>query len=193
MKGEDLGEGPARKWLAHRYAVSYRQAPVFAAGLFSDTIRNNIILGRTAPDTEERLREVVRIAQLEPELAAMAKGTEELIGERGLRLSGGQQGRVSIARALFDRPRILLLDDVTASLDAETEQQFIRDVMAYVEGATLVVVSHRLSILAACDIVYVLDKGEVVESGTHAELLERRATYWKLYQRQLMQEALEKG
>jgi ATP-binding cassette subfamily B protein len=162
------------------------------AGLFSDTIRNNIILGRTAPDTEERLREVVRIAQLEPELKAMAKGTEELIGERGLRLSGGQQGRVSIARALFDRPRILLLDDVTASLDAETEQRFIRDVIGYMEGATLVIVSHRLSILAACDIVYVLDQGRIVESGGHSDLLARHGLYWKLYQRQLMQEALEK-
>jgi ATP-binding cassette subfamily B protein len=163
------------------------------AGLFSDTIRNNIILGRTAPDTEERLREVVRIAQLEPELKAMAKGPEELIGERGLRLSGGQQGRVSIARALFDRPRILLLDDVTASLDAETEQQFIRDVIGYMQGATLVIVSHRLSILAACDIVYVLDQGRIVESGRHSDLLARQGLYWKLYQRQLMQEALEKG
>jgi ATP-binding cassette subfamily B protein len=163
------------------------------AGLFSDTIRNNIILGRTAPDTEERLREVVRIAQLEPELKAMAKGTEELIGERGLRLSGGQQGRVSIARALFDRPRILLLDDVTASLDAETEQQFIHDVIGYMQGATLVIVSHRLSILAACDIVYVLDQGRIVESGRHSDLLARHGLYWKLYQRQLMQEALEKG
>jgi ATP-binding cassette subfamily B protein len=163
------------------------------AGLFSDTIRNNIILGRTAPDTEQRLREVVRIAQLEPELKAMAKGPDELIGERGLRLSGGQQGRVSIARALFDRPRILLLDDVTASLDAETEQQFIRDVIGYMQGATLVIVSHRLSILAACDIVYVLDQGRIVESGRHTELLARQGLYWKLYQRQLMQEALEKG
>jgi len=162
------------------------------AGLFSDTIRNNIILGRTAPDTDERLREVVRIAQLEPELAAMAKGTEELIGERGLRLSGGQQGRVSIARALFDRPRILLLDDVTASLDAETEQQFIHDVIGYMQGATLVIVSHRLSILAACDIVYVLDQGRIVESGRHSDLLARQGLYWKLYQRQIMQEALEK-
>jgi ATP-binding cassette subfamily B protein len=163
------------------------------AGLFSDTIRNNIILGRTAPDTEERLREVVRIAQLEPELKAMAKGPEELIGERGLRLSGGQQGRVSIARALFDRPGILLLDDVTASLDAETEQQFIHDVIGYMQGATLVIVSHRLSILAGCDIVYVLDQGRIVESGRHSDLLTRHGLYWKLYQRQLMQEALEKG
>ena len=161
------------------------------AGLFSDTILNNITMGRAA--TDDRTREVVRLAQLEADLREMPKGVEELIGERGLRLSGGQQGRVSIARALFDKPSILLLDDVTASLDAETEQQLIKDVIEYMRGATLVIVSHRLSILAACDVVYVMDKGRIVESGTHAELLQKRGTYWKLYQRQLMTEALEQA
>jgi ATP-binding cassette subfamily B protein len=123
----------------------------------------------------------------------MPDGLEQGIGERGLKLSGGQKGRVSIARALFNKPRILLLDDVTASLDAETEQQFIRDVVAYMQDAALVIVSHRLSILAACDIIFVMDQGRIVESGTHAELLARRGTYWQLYERQLMKEALEQG
>jgi ATP-binding cassette subfamily B protein len=174
------------------------------ANLVSDTVLNNITLGRSVGDmtriasirdrvpghaTEERVREVTRIAQLEPDLQSMAKGLEEMIGERGLRLSGGQQGRVSIARALLSRPRILLLDDVTASLDAETEQQFIRDVGEYMSDATMVIVSHRLSILALCDIVYVMDKGRIVESGRHQELLDRRGTYWQLYQRQLSTEA----
>ena len=143
------------------------------------------------PATEQRVREVVRIAQLESELKEMPKGLEETIGERGVKLSGGQQGRVSIARALFSRPRLLLLDDVTASLDAETEQQFIKDVTAYMKDASLLIVSHRLSILAACDIVFVMDKGRIVESGTHTELLEKRGTYWKLYERQIMKEQLE--
>jgi ATP-binding cassette subfamily B protein len=166
------------------------------ASLISDTIYNNVSLGREiAGDhaTETKIREVTRIAQLESELTGMPNGLHEMIGERGLKLSGGQQGRVSIARALFGKPRILLLDDVTASLDAETEQQFIREVTEYMKGASLVIVSHRLSILAECDIVYVMDKGEIVESGTHAELLEKRGTYWQLYERQLMKEALERG
>jgi ATP-binding cassette subfamily B protein len=187
-----LGDVPLAEYEIKSLRSLYGYAPQ-EAGLFSDTIRNNITLGRTATDTEERLREVVRIAQLESDLKGMAKGTDELIGERGLRLSGGQQGRVSIARALFDRPRVLLLDDVTASLDAETEQQFIRDVMDYMQGATLVIVSHRLSILAACDIIYVMDQGEIIESGTHSELLAKQGLYWKLYERQLMKEALEQG
>jgi ATP-binding cassette subfamily B protein len=161
------------------------------ANLFSDSIRNNITLGRAGSDPDSRIREVVRIAQLESELKEMPKGLEETIGERGLKLSGGQKGRVSIARALFNKPKIVLLDDVTASLDAETEQQFIRDVVDYMRDATLVIVSHRLSILAACDIVFVMDKGRIVESGTHAELLEKRGTYWKLYERQIMKEQLE--
>jgi ATP-binding cassette subfamily B protein len=161
------------------------------ANLFSDTIHSNITLGRTTDDTNRRINEVVRIAQLESDLKEMPKGMEETIGERGLKLSGGQKGRVSIARALFTKPKILLLDDVTASLDAETEQQFIRDVVGYMRDATLLIVSHRLSILAACDIVFVMDQGRVVESGTHAELLEKRGTYWKLYERQLMKEELE--
>jgi ATP-binding cassette subfamily B multidrug efflux pump len=186
----------------------YGYAPQEAT-LFSDTIRNNITLGRDSPgpgvrgqgpgtltepgtpSPEPRLREVVRIAQLESELKEMPKGLEETIGERGLKLSGGQKGRVSIARALFNKPKIVLLDDVTASLDAETEQQFIKDVVEYMRDATLVIVSHRLSILAACDIVFVMDKGRIVESGTHTELLEKRGTYWKLYERQIMKEQLE--
>jgi ATP-binding cassette subfamily B protein len=197
----------------------YGYAPQEAT-LFSDTIRNNITLGRAAlpssadyadsadssskeigeiggigglssSDPDVRIHEVVRIAQLESELKDMPKGLEETIGERGLKLSGGQKGRVSIARALFNKPRIVLLDDVTASLDAETEQQFIKDVVEYMRDATLLIVSHRLSILAACDIVFVMDKGRIVESGTHAELLEKRGAYWKLYERQLMKEELE--
>ncbi len=198
----------------------YGYAPQEAT-LFSDTIRNNITLGRTElnhrehrehgepkiPDSNSsvtsvssvvsnsesdvRIREVVRIAQLESELKEMPKGLEETIGERGLKLSGGQKGRVSIARALFNKPEIVLLDDVTASLDAETEQQFIKDVVEYMRDATLLIVSHRLSILAACDIVFVMDKGRIVESGTHTELLEKRGTYWKLYERQIMKEQLE--
>jgi ATP-binding cassette subfamily B protein len=202
-----LAGAPLRDYDIRSLRETFGYAPQ-EASLISDSIQNNVALGREptgiresrnqgiegAPSkaTEEHVREVTRIAQLEAELGKMPSGLSETIGERGVKLSGGQQGRVSIARALFSRPRLLLLDDVTASLDAETEQQFIRDVTAYMKDASLLIVSHRLSILAACDIVYVMDKGEIVESGTHGELLAKRGTYWKLYERQLMKEALEK-
>ncbi len=192
-----LAGAPLRDYDIRSLREMFGYAPQ-EASLISDSILNNVALGRTVTAdgqparTDEHVREVTRIAQLEAELEKMPSGLSETIGERGVKLSGGQQGRVSIARALFSRPRLLLLDDVTASLDAETEQQFIRDVTAYMKDASLLIVSHRLSILAACDIVYVMDQGEIVESGTHAELLVKRGTYWKLYERQLMKEALEK-
>jgi ATP-binding cassette subfamily B multidrug efflux pump len=191
-----LAGAPLRDYDIRSLREMFGYAPQ-EASLISDSILNNVALGRTVTAdgqpaaTDEHVREVTRIAQLEAELAKMPSGLSETIGERGVKLSGGQQGRVSIARALFSRPRLLLLDDVTASLDAETEQQFIRDVTAYMKDASLLIVSHRLSILAACDIVYVMDQGEIVEDGTHAELLAKRGTYWKLYERQLMKEALE--
>lgn len=154
-------------------------------GLFSETIAENIRLGRDDGDVAA----AARVAQLDADLKEMPRGLEELIGERGLKLSGGQRGRVAIARALYGRPQVLLLDDVTASLDAETEQQFIVDFLEHTRGATIVIVSHRLAILAACDIIYVLDQGRVVEQGTHQDLLARGGLYRQLYERQLSREA----
>ncbi len=158
--------------------------------LFSDTIHNNITFGRQVD--EERLNQVLRVAQLAEELKQFPAGSKELIGERGLKLSGGQKERVAIARALIARPRIIIFDDATSSLDAETEKKLINDLLADRQDATLVIISHRLSVLAVCDTVYVLDKGEIVESGTHEKLLARRGLYHKLYQHQLMAEELEK-
>jgi ATP-binding cassette subfamily B protein len=167
----------------------YGYAPQEPA-LFSDTIKNNILFGRIANPEEIEL--VTKIAQLEDEIKAMPKGLDELIGERGTKLSGGQKARVAIARALLGKPKILLLDDVTSNLDAETEQKFLNDVTEFTKETSLVIVSHRLAILSNCDIVYVLDKGEIIERGTHDELLAKKNLYWKLYERQIMAEELER-
>jgi ATP-binding cassette subfamily B protein len=167
----------------------YGYAPQEAM-LFSDTIENNIAFGR--PVDAERLAKVIAIAQFSDEVKQFPAGAKEMIGERGLKLSGGQKERVAIARALVTRPRLLIFDDATASLDAETEKRLINDVLAELKDTTLIIVSHRLSVLAVCDTVYVFDKGEIVESGTHDKLLAKRGLYHKLYQHQLMAEEMEK-
>jgi ATP-binding cassette subfamily B protein len=158
--------------------------------LFTDTIRNNILFGRNAEPSEIEL--VTQIAQLTQDIETMPKGLDETIGERGLKLSGGQKARVAIARALLGRPKILLLDDVTSNLDAETEQKFFNEFNKLIKDTTLIIVSHRLAILSNCDIIYVLDNGTIVEKGTHNELLAKKKLYWKLYQHQLIAEELER-
>jgi ABC-type multidrug transport system fused ATPase/permease subunit len=117
---------------------------------------------------------------------------DEKLGGRGARLSGGQKERVAIARALVNRPPILVFDDATSALDAETEKELVRRLDQESGSSTVIIVSHRLSILSGCDRIYVLDAGEVKEQGTHEELLAKHGLYWKLYERQLIQEELEK-
>lgn len=157
--------------------------------LFSDTIGGNISFGRDVAKAE--LDRAVDAARLRRDLDDIEQGLEEKLGERGTRFSGGQRGRVAIARALVGRPPVLVFDDATSALDAETEKELIARLTDEVGSATVIIVSHRLSVLAACDHVYVLDAGKVVEEGSHAELLARRGLYWKLYERQLIKEELE--
>jgi len=158
--------------------------------LFSDTVRNNILFGRDA--AFDRLSHVIKLAQLASDVAAFPKGLDELLGERGTRLSGGQKARVAIARALVAGPPFLVLDDATSALDAETEKELIQRLVTEFSDRTVIIVSHRLSVLSACDYVYVLDRGAVREEGTPEELLGRRGLYWQLYQRQLLSEELAK-
>ena len=184
LGGRDIREldlGAYRRWFG--YAP---QEPM----LFSDTVRNNIVFGREGVD-DEQLARVVAGAELASDVAGFQKGLDEVLGERGTRLSGGQRERVAIARAILGRPPVLLFDDATSALDAETEKELVERLMTRMPETTAVVVSHRLSVLSACDHIYVLDAGEVKEAGTHAELLERQGLYWKLYQRQLIEQELE--
>jgi len=158
--------------------------------LFSDTVRNNVAFGRTVADTG--LAAAIEAARFSEDLAALPKGLDEMLGERGTRLSGGQKERVAIARALVNRPAVVVFDDATSALDADTEKQLVEGLVSGLEDRTVIIVSHRLSVLATCDHVYVLDSGEVKEQGRHDDLLERRGLYWKLYQRQLIGEELER-
>lgn len=174
--------------------VAYRRLFGYAPQepmLFSDTIRNNILFGRTGVDSSMLERLLVE-TELRDDVAGFPKGLDEPMGERGARLSGGQRERVAIARALLGEPVFLLFDDAMSALDVQTEQRLVRRLLEIGGSRTLVIASHRLSVLAFCDWVYVLDRGVVREQGAHTELLARQGLYWRLYQRQLIQEELDK-
>ncbi len=157
--------------------------------LFSESIYNNITFGRKI-DTP-MVNSAVKLAQLEGFVRGAPKGLDELIGERGLRISGGEKQRVAIARAVLGQPKILVLDDATSNLDADTERELIKQ-LSKTPDTTIILISHRLSVLSICDYIYVLDKGKIVEQGTHEELLKNQGLYWKLYQHQIMEEELMK-
>ncbi len=150
--------------------------------LFSDTIYNNIALGKNIE--KERLERIFEICQLSDFIKKSSDGYNGLIGERGMKLSGGEKQRIAIARALLNETKILILDDVTSNLDADTEKKLIQEISVLREMA-IIIVSHRLSILAFCDYIYVMDKGKIVEEGPPEQLINKKGLYWKLYQYQL--------
>lgn len=156
--------------------------------LFNDTIRYNIAYGRedaTQPDVEE----VARAAQIHDFIVSLPEGYDTKVGERGLKLSGGEKQRVGIARTLLKNPPLLLLDEATSALDTETEQE-IKDALARAgEGRTVITIAHRLSTIAEADKIVVLEQGEIAEQGTHDELLMREGRYAQLWSRQQSEDA----
>lgn len=113
-----------------------------------------------------------------------------MVGERGITLSGGQKQRVTLARAIIRRPRILILDDALSSVDSYTEEKILARLREVMRERTSIIVSHRISTVRDADVIYVLDDGEIIESGTHEELLARGGEYAALYERQLLEEEL---
>ncbi len=157
--------------------------------LFSDTLKGNIIMGR--PEDEARLRWVLKLVQLDKDVKELPAGWDEVLGDRGAGLSGGQKARLAIARALYGMPYFVLLDDATAGLDSDTERLFFEQLFKELPDRTIIVVSHRLKVLQASDYIYVLDRGEVQEEGEPDELLAKSGLYYRLYQRQILSEELE--
>jgi ABC-type multidrug transport system fused ATPase/permease subunit len=156
--------------------------------ILSVSLRENILLGRTVPDDVlERALEVSRLAQ---DLPALSNGLDTEVGERGLTLSGGQQQRVALARALVGMPRILLLDDATAALDADTEQAFWQQLETVLPDVTAVVVTHRVATMQRAGEIVVLEAGRVVQRGTHATLIEQAGAYRRIYGRSRARERI---
>ena len=140
--------------------------------MFHRTLRDNIAFGR--PDaTDAEIRRAARAAHVTEFAEALPDGFDTLVGERGVKLSGGQRQRVAIARAILRDAPILLLDEATSALDSESEMLIQQALWQLMEGRTALVVAHRLSTVARMDQLVVLDRGRIVEQGTHAELLER--------------------
>ena len=151
--------------------------------LFNDTIRYNIRYGRIdAGDAE--IEQAARLAQIEPFIQQLPDGFNAMVGERGLKLSGGEKQRVAIARTILKNPPILLLDEATSALDTHTEREIQSALREVSRNRTTLVIAHRLSTVVDADEILVLDQGRIVERGRHGELLAKHGAYAAMWNRQ---------
>jgi ATP-binding cassette subfamily B protein len=155
--------------------------------LFSDTVRANIAFG-VADASDEDVRAAAQAAQAHEFIERLPDGYDTVIGERGITLSGGQRQRIAIARALIVDPRILILDDATASVDATTEAKIRTGLRGAMEGRTTLIIAHRLSTIALADEIVVLDSGRIAGRGTHEELLRTSDVYREIYEHGLLEQ-----
>ena len=166
-----------------RNSIGYVPQDAF---LFSDSIINNIKFGKENA-TEDDVFKAAKAAAVHKNIIEFKKGYQTLSGERGITLSGGQKQRSSIARALIKSPQILLLDDCLSAVDTETEEKIINNLESITNDKTTIIVSHRVSSAKKADKIIVLDEGEIIQQGTHNELIKQVGYYKDLYTKQLLE------
>ena len=148
--------------------------------LFDDTIYNNIKFSKPAAKRKE-VKNAIKFSQLDKIIPLFPEKEKTIVGERGVKLSGGEKQRVSIARALLANKKILVLDEATSSLDSETEHEIQKDLKKLMQGRTSIIIAHRLSTIMNADKIIVLEKGKIVQEGTHKQLIRRKGVYKKLW------------
>jgi ATP-binding cassette subfamily B multidrug efflux pump len=182
---------PIREWplITLRQSIGFVPQDTY---LFGETVGGNIAFGLSDFD-EKRVHEAAEIASLHTDVQDFGKGYETMVGERGITLSGGQKQRAAIARAVVRDPRILILDDSLSAVDTQTEERILTGLRGVMEGRTTILISHRTSTVRDADQIVVLIDGAITERGTHDELLARGGYYADLYQKQLLEEELERA
>lgn len=178
LDGHDLRQLQQQAFRRHVALVT--QEPF----LFNDTVRHNILFGRLDA-TDEEIETAARLANAHEFIMDLPNGYDTLVGERGVKLSGGQKQRICIARAFLANPKVLLLDEATASVEPESEALIQAALERLMQGRTTIIVTHRLSLVRDCDRILVIDEGRVMESGTHEQLVEKDGWYARMYRLQM--------
>ena len=187
IDGTDIRKMPLSEL---RASIGFVAQDIF---LFSGTIRDNILFGYEAGESldGDDLEAAVRIAQLAPAIQEFARRFDTHLGERGVRLSGGQKQRTALARAIVKDPKILVLDDAFSSVDTETEDAILNGIAGFMKKRTTLLISHRVSTVQRADLIVYMKDGQILERGTHQELLRRRGAYYRLYLRQRLAREVE--
>ncbi len=158
--------------------------------LFNDTIAYNIRYGRVEA-SEEEIQQAAKMANIHQFIESLPDGYQTVVGERGLKLSGGEKQRVAIARAILKNPKILIFDEATSSLDSKSEQTILEALKSIATHHSTMVIAHRLSTVVDADQILVMDNGEIIERGTHQQLLEKKGRYYEMWQLQLQEKEEE--
>ena len=156
--------------------------------LFSDSITNNIAFGSLKKTNRKAIENAAKMAAIHNNIISFKNGYETQVGERGVSLSGGQKQRISIARAFIRNPQILIFDDCLSAVDTETEDHILKHLKKMMQSITSIIVSHRISSIKHAEQIIVLDKGSIIEKGTHDQLLQKQGVYFEMHEKQLAEE-----